>query len=71
MVFVRNILMDGIVRETRKRKVAAREKDLSFIGRREFLDAIEDLGGLFLVSIQTRFGFSLCLCVSVVNQLLN
>src|SRR5580658_6057674 len=47
VVFVRNILMDRVVRETRKRKVAAREKDLSLISRREFLDAIEDLAGLF------------------------
>ena len=47
MVFVGNILMNRIVRKAGERKVAAREKNFNLISRREFLDAIEDVGGSF------------------------
>jgi hypothetical protein len=47
MVIFGDVLMDGIVRKTSQRKPPARKKNLNFIGRGKFLDAIKDVGGLF------------------------
>jgi hypothetical protein len=38
--------MDGVVGKACERKPAAREKNFSFISRREFPDAVEDVCGL-------------------------
>ena len=41
-----NILMNRVVGETSEREVCAGEKNFDFVGGREFLDAVEDVGGL-------------------------
>ena len=48
MIFVRYILMNGVVGETREREIRAGEKNFNFVGGGEFLDAIEDFAGLVL-----------------------
>ncbi len=44
MVFVLDILVDGVVGKTREGKPPARKKHLNFVGGREFSDSIEDVG---------------------------
>ena len=46
MVFVGDILMNRVVGKARKRKAATGDEHLRFVGRREFVDAIEEVGGL-------------------------
>jgi hypothetical protein len=46
MILFSNVLMDRIVRKARKRKRAAGKKHFNLVGRRESLDAIEDVSGL-------------------------
>ena len=46
MVFVLDILMNRVVGKAREGKSAAGEQHFNFVGRREFLDAIEDVSGL-------------------------
>jgi len=47
MVFFCDILMDRVIRKARQCKTPTRKKNLGFVSRREFPDAIEDTGGLF------------------------
>ena len=47
VVFILHVLMNRVVGETREREVRAGEKNFDFVGGREFLDAVEDVGGLF------------------------
>ena len=48
MIFVRHILMNRVVGKAREGEVCAGEKNFDFVGRREFPDAVEDVGGLVL-----------------------
>jgi hypothetical protein len=47
MILVLDILMNDIVGKSSQSKASARKKNLNFVSRREFLSAIEDVGGLF------------------------
>ncbi len=58
MVFVLNILVDDVVGKTRESESAARNEHLDLIGGREFSDAIEDVGGLFLCQASRILLFS-------------
>lgn len=48
MILFFNILMDGIVCEAGERKASAGNENFYFVGRRQLLDAIEDVTGLAL-----------------------
>src|SRR6478736_1059609 len=47
VVLLRDILMNGVVRESRKRKTSAGEEYFNAVRRRELLYAIENVAGLF------------------------
>src|SRR6476469_3399156 len=46
VVLLRDILMNGVVCESRKREASPGEKHLNRLGRRELFHAIENVGGL-------------------------
>ena len=48
MIFVLDVLMDCVISEARESKASAREKHFDLISRREFANAIEDVGGTLL-----------------------
>jgi hypothetical protein len=67
MILVLNILMNDVVGKSSQSKASARKKNLDFVGRREFLYSIEDVGGTVSGQHLSCGCFSLWLCVSVVN----
>src|SRR5579872_1338219 len=48
MVFIFDILVDDVVGKSCERESSARDEDFGFVRRGEFLDALEDVGGLVL-----------------------
>jgi hypothetical protein len=46
LVLLRDILMNGVVCESRKREASTREKHLNRLGRRALFHAIENVAGL-------------------------
>src|SRR5579864_4803349 len=47
VVLLRDILMNGVVRESRKRETSSGEKHLNLLGRRKHFYAIKNVAGLF------------------------
>jgi hypothetical protein len=48
MILIFYVLMDGVVRKAGEREASAGKQHLDFIGGREFLDAIENVGSFVL-----------------------
>ena len=48
VILLGHVLVNSVVGEASQRKMSSREEDLDYIPSREFLNALEDVAGLFL-----------------------